>query len=336
MNPAVIGAGSWGTALANLLGEKGIKVNLWALEEEICDNINKEHRNPIYLNNYKISDNVTATNSIKDACLNSDCIVMVTPSHVYRQVITEVNKHIKPDVPVVSATKGIENDTYKFMSSITAEIRGTKEGKNFAVLTGPTFAEEIIQHQPSAAVLATTDEALSKSLIEIFNIGYFRLYYNIDIIGAQLGAALKNIIAIASGISEGLGLGLNSQAALITRGSAEMIRLGKKIGAKSKTLAGLAGMGDLILTATGGLSRNRTLGVRLGKGEKLTDILSGSFTVAEGVKTTKSAYELSRRLDVEMPIVNSVYDVLYREKNAKLALKDLMERKLKAEYWHDW
>jgi glycerol-3-phosphate dehydrogenase (NAD(P)+) len=333
VRPAVIGAGNWGTALANLLGEKEINVKLWAYEQDVAEGINNNRKNPLFLRDVSLSDRIKASNDIKEALEGCDIVIMVTPSHVYRSVLGEVLKHISSSIHIVSATKGIENESLMLMSQITEDLVENSVKKHFAVLSGPTFAKEVAAHYPSAAVIASKDRSFAEEVRDLFSTYYLRLYTNEDIIGVQLGGALKNIIAIANGITEGLGLGLNTQAALITRGNAEMTRLAVRLGADPKTLSGLAGVGDLILTATGNLSRNRTLGVRLGQGEKLADVISSVNTIAEGVKTTSAAYELAKKTDTEMPIVNALYKVLYENKPAGEAVKDLMNRPLKNEFW---
>jgi len=333
MKPAVIGAGNWGTALANLLGEKGIDVRLWAYEKEVADGINRNGENPLFLKGKKLSSKISATADIKKAVEEAEVLIMATPSHVYRRVLEEVLKYAPESTPLVSATKGIENETLMLMSQITDSLVRHSADNRFAALSGPTFAKEVAEHQPSAAVIASKDKKFAEEIRDLFSTYYLRLYTNEDIIGVQLGGALKNIIAIACGAAEGLGLGLNTRAALITRGNAEMTRLAVKMGADTKTLSGLAGMGDLILTATGSLSRNRTLGVRLGQGEKLADITASVNTIAEGVKTTSAAYELAKKTETDMPILNALYKILYENKPAGEAVKELMSRSLKDEFW---
>lgn len=333
MKTAVIGAGSWGTAIASLLADKGVEVRLWSYEPEVALGINNDRKNPIFLKDYSLSKNISATNNIREAVKDQDIVIMVAPSHVYRKVLESAATALKKGVIIVSATKGVENESLLLMSDVTKEVIPEETEHRFAVFSGPTFAKEIIERQPSAATVASEDEKTAKEIIDLLTTDYLRLYLNDDITGVQIGGAIKNIIAIASGIADGMGLGLNSRAALITRGSAEMMRLAIKMGADPKTLSGLAGIGDLILTATGPLSRNRTLGLRLGKGEKLDEILSSANSVAEGVKTTRSVYNLAKRHDVEMPITGAVYQVLYEDIPSAEALKKLMSRSLKQEFW---
>ncbi len=335
MKAAVIGAGSWGTAIANMLGDKDFDVTLWAYEKEVAEGINSGHINPLYMKEYTLSKNVKSTTELKEALADTEHIVMVTPSHVFRGILEKMLPFIRKGSLIISATKGIENTTLMMMSEIALELIPTELQCKIAVFSGPTFAKEIIEKHPSAAVIASRDNEATASAVELLSTPYLRLYDNPDVRGVQLGGSIKNIIAIASGIGQGMELGLNSQAALITRGSAEMMRLAVKLGAQQKTLSGLAGIGDLVLTATGNLSRNRTLGVRLGKGETMEEILSSSITIAEGVKTTKSVYNLAKNLNVEVPIVDAVYSVLYENIPPREAVKKLMSRTLKNEFWWD-
>lgn len=333
MKPAVIGAGNWGTALANLLAKKGLKTRIYAHEREVSNSINKIRLNPLFLSKVELSENLTAYNNIKDSVEECDVIVMATPSQFFREVFKEVSRNIPDEVPVVSAVKGIEKSSLMLISGVTADVRKQREGESFAVISGPTFAEEVAAEKPTAAVIASSDRSLGIRIRDYFSTEYFRLYLNEDITGVQLGGALKNIYALACGITTGLGLGLNSQAALISRGNAEMTRLAVKLGADPKTLSGLAGIGDLILTSTGSLSRNRQMGERLAKGETLDHIRSTTLTIAEGVGAVEAAYKLAEKINIEMPIVNVLYGILYENKSVKKACKELMGRPLKDEFW---
>lgn len=325
---SVIGAGSWGTTLACLLTEKGYDVSLWAYEKEIVDEINGSRVNSIYLSDVILPVNLKATNNIGDAVKQARYVLNVVPTQFTRSIFKEAEKYISKDAIIISASKGIEQGTLLTVSAILKDITGRK----IAVLSGPSFAKEVIRKLPTAVTLATEDADFSLQLQEIFNTHYFRVYTHTDVLGVELGGALKNVIAIASGISDGLGLGHNARAALITRGLAEIIRLGERMGADKRTFSGLSGLGDLVLTCTGHLSRNYSVGVSLGKGMKLKDILSSTKSVAEGVATALSAFELSRKYGVEMPVVKQVYEVIYKDKNPAEAVTMLMNRALKAEF----
>ncbi len=325
---AVIGAGSWGTTLACLLTEKGYDVSLWAYEKEIVDEINGSRVNSIYLSDVILPVNLKATNNIGDAVKQARYVLNVVPTQFTRSIFKEAEKYISKDAVIISASKGIEQGTLLTVSAILKDITGRK----IAVLSGPSFAKEVLKKLPTAVTLATENADFSLQLQEIFNTHYFRVYTHTDVLGVELGGALKNVIAIASGISDGLGLGHNARAALITRGLAEIIRLGERMGADKRTFSGLSGLGDLVLTCTGHLSRNYSVGVSLGKGMKLKDILSSTKSVAEGVATALSAFELSRKYGVEMPVVKQVYEVIYKDKSPAEAVTMLMNRALKAEF----
>ncbi|RJQ14740.1 MAG: NAD(P)-dependent glycerol-3-phosphate dehydrogenase [Nitrospiraceae bacterium] len=325
---SVIGAGSWGTTLANLLAEKEFDVTLWALEEKLSGEINHSHENSIYLPGVQLSPNMTATSNIRDAVKNARYILNVVPTQFTRSIFKEAKDVVLDEAVIISASKGIEQGTLLTVSSILKEVTGHQA----AVLSGPSFAKEVIKKLPTAVTLATENADTGVHLQEIFNTGHFRVYTHADVLGVELGGALKNVIAIASGISDGLGLGHNSRAALITRGLAEIVRLGKAMGANPETFSGLSGLGDLVLTCTGPLSRNYTVGVNLGKGMTLKDILSSTRSVAEGVATALSAFELSRKYGVEMPIIEQVYEVVYKDKHPAEAVRLLMNRALKSEF----
>lgn len=333
MKPTVIGAGNWGTAIANLLAKKGFSTKLHAHEPEVADCINQNHENPLFLKNIKLSQNLTAFNKIEESVKDSDVIIMATPSQFYRHTLESAIEFISEEIPIISCVKGIENDTLMLISQITAEVRRMPEGEKFAVVSGPTFAEEVAAEKPTAAVIASKDKNIGEEIRGYLSAKYFRLYFNEDITGVQLGGALKNIYAIACGITAELGLGNNSQAALISRGNAEMARLAIKLGANPNTLSGLAGIGDLILTSTSSMSRNRTLGSRLAHGETLEEIFSTTNTVAEGVGATAAAYHLAKKTNTDMPIVEVLYGILYQQKPVKNAVGQLMGRPLKDEFW---
>ncbi len=324
---AVIGAGSWGTTLANLLGEKGYDVSLWTYEKELADEINRTGINSVYMPGIPLSSNIEATSDLEKAIDNARYILSVVPTQFMRPVFSGIAKCTKKDVTIVSASKGIEHGSLLTVTPILKELTDCQA----AVLSGPSFAEEVIKKMPTAVTIAAEDSNTCMLLQDVFNTDYFRVYTNDDLLGVELGGALKNVMAIASGISDGLALGASSRAALITRGLTEIIRLGVAMGANEKTFGGLSGMGDLVLTCTGTLSRNHSVGFKLGRGEKLKDILAGMKSVAEGVATSKSAYELSRKYNVEMPIVEQIYKVINEDKDPNQAVSELMTRRLKAE-----
>lgn len=325
---AVIGAGSWGTTLANHLAEKGHDVSLWANEKEVVDDINSKCINSTYLPNIHLSDNIRATCSFEDALKNSRFVLNVVPTQFARPVFNKAAEFIPKDAVVISASKGIEHGTLLTLSSILKDITG----RQVSALSGPSFAEEVANKLPTAVTIAADNRDTCILLQDIFNTDNFRVYTSQDVIGVELGGALKNVMAIASGISDGLGLGSSARAALITRGLAEMTRLGIVIGADEKTFSGLSGLGDLILTCTGKLSRNYSVGFKLGAGVRLSDILSNMKTVAEGIATSKSAFELAKKYNVEMPIVEQIYMVINEGKKPLDAVKELMTRNPKSEY----
>ncbi len=323
---AVIGAGSWGTALAAIFSEKKIKTRLWAYEKEVLDSIQKFKENKMYLPGVPLSPDLRVTCSISEAVDGSDLILFVVPSHAARPVLKEISLHLKKEIPIISATKGIENETLLLPTQMMQEIFPKRFHRYLGVLSGPTFAKEILLKQPTAAVLAMKNFDLAASLQKKLTTSSFIVYLSKDVIGAQLGGALKNVIAIATGCSDGLGLGDNSRAALITRGLSEIIRLGTAMGAKKETFSGLSGIGDLILTATSRQSRNYSLGYQIGKGIPVARILSETKSVAEGVKTTLSAYHLSKRYRVAAPIIEQLYYILYKNKDPKKAVAELIYR----------
>jgi len=325
---AVIGAGSWGTTLACLLAEKEYDVTLWAYEKDLVDTIYNTGFNSVYLPGVKLPANLKVTDNIEKAVKKSRYVLSVVPTQFTRSVFKEALKYIPENAVIISASKGIENGTLMTVSSILKQITGHQ----VAVLSGPSFAKEVVNKLPTAVTLATEDPDEGLILQEIFNTQYFRVYTHTDVIGVELGGALKNVIAIASGISDGLGLGHSARAALITRGIVEIVRLGVSLGADERTFSGLSGLGDLVLTCTGPLSRNYSVGVNLGKGMKLKEILSSTRSVAEGVATALSAYELSLKQDIEMPIIGQIHDVLYNEKPPADAVNNLMNRTLKSEF----
>ena len=335
---AVVGAGSWGTALALLLARKGLQVHLWGFDKDDVCTLCTDRENRRYLPGFVLPDNIFPTNDLKvalDLCKN---VCMVVPSHGYRAVFQQAYPYFKINSRVISATKGIENDSLMTMSQVMQDVEsqvdpaGKEKKLAFAVLSGPSFAKEVALGLPTAVTLGAKDIQTAIELQNLFVTDSFRVYSSTDVIGIEISAALKNIIAIATGICDGLGFGLNTRAALITRGLAEIIRLGVSMGADTATFAGLSGLGDLVLTCTGDLSRNRTVGLQLGKGGKtLAQIIEQMQMVAEGVKTTHSAYHLAQKMNIEMPILEQMYQILYENKNCEQAARDLLVRELKIE-----
>ncbi|HYT05191.1 MAG TPA: NAD(P)H-dependent glycerol-3-phosphate dehydrogenase [Gemmatimonadales bacterium] len=330
---AVIGGGAWGTALADLLARKGAfqAVTLWAREPEVVESVNRDHVNPVFLPDAALAPSLRASGDPAEAVRGADVVVSAAPSHAVREVMARVSAALARGAIVVSVSKGLEPERLGTMSCVLAEV--LPQGAKIAALSGPSFAQEVYARQPTAVVAAAREPGVAQRAQQVFSTSYFRVYSATDVLGVELGGALKNVIALAAGILEGLGLGHNTRAALITRGLAEITRLGVALGAEPATFAGLAGMGDLILTATGPLSRNHQLGVELGCGKRLEDALAGRATVAEGVNTARSAVTLAERHGVELPIAREVAEVLFRGKPAAQAVADLMERELKAEQW---
>jgi glycerol-3-phosphate dehydrogenase (NAD(P)+) len=327
----VVGAGSWGTALANLLGHKGFKIDLWVFEKDVKEQIESSRENQIFLPGVSLSRNIFPSNDLAGVVTGKDLVLVVVPSHVMRDTGKKIQVDISPETIVVSASKGIENKTHLTMSGVLRQILHDTPEDFFAVLSGPSFAREVAEKIPTVVAAASKDQTVAGFVQNVFATPYFRVYTNNDMIGVELGGAVKNVIAIASGVIEGLGLGLNARAALITRGLTEMRRLGLKLGANPRTFAGIAGVGDLVLTCTGVVSRNYTVGEKIGEGMKLNEILSEMRMVAEGVKTAKSVYNLSRKLGVEMPICHEIYRILYEDLSPKKAVHRLMTRALKHE-----
>ncbi|MBF0468328.1 MAG: NAD(P)-dependent glycerol-3-phosphate dehydrogenase [Desulfamplus sp.] len=324
----VIGAGSWGTALANLLAEKGYAVNLWAYEPEVKQDILEYGENRLFLPGVKISENIKPTNDIESVVESNRILLVVVPSHNMREIATRISRTISPDSIVITASKGIEDGTYLTMTGVIQESIPFLNEDNIVVLSGPSFAREVAQKVPTAISVASTDIQIATRIQYIFSTDYFRVYVNEDPIGLEIGGAVKNVIAIAAGFVDGMNLGLNTRAALITRGLAEVRRLGMKMGANPHTFAGLSGVGDLILTCTGDLSRNYTVGKQLGQGMTISQIQDKRLTVAEGVRNTKSVYNLARKLEIELPIINEVYRALYENSTPADAISRLMTRQL--------
>jgi glycerol-3-phosphate dehydrogenase (NAD(P)+) len=325
---AVIGAGAWGSALANVLAANGHAVELWAREPDVVDSVNASRENRRFLPGVAMNAGVHATGSISDALGDADVVLYVAPSHALREVAASGAGCVHRDAVLVVASKGIERGTLSIMSDVVAD---TVPSRPVVALSGPSFAAEVANGQPTAVVAASKDLESASRVQRALSSDVFRVYTHDDVVGVELGGALKNVMAVATGIAEGLGLGFNSRAALITRGLAEMTRLGIALGAKQSTFAGLAGLGDLVLTCTGALSRNRALGMELGKGSTLEQALEGKDTVAEGVLNTISARALAEREGVDMPIVLAVHRILFEAQPARRAISELMKRELRAE-----
>ncbi len=328
----VVGAGSWGTALANLLACKGYAIDLWVFEPEVCRQIEKQHENKVFLPGVTLSENLRPTNDLSRVVAAKDLVLVVVPSHVMRTVVGEMADRLDPATLLVTASKGIENQTHLTMNGVILDVLQGWPERQLAVVSGPSFAEEVARKAPTVVTAASTDMVTAAKVQSVFVTPYFRVYTNTDVVGVEIGGAIKNVIAIAAGVIDGLGLGLNTRAALITRGLTEIQRLGRRMGADPRTLAGIAGVGDLILTCTGDLSRNHTVGKKIGEGLSLEEILAEMRMVAEGVKTAKSVYNLSRKLGVEMPICQAMYAILYEDLPPEKAVYRLMTRDLKQEF----
>jgi len=326
MRVAVLGSGSWGTALAKVLSDKGHRVTLWGRRPELAADIREKRENATFLPGFRLADSLDATADLAEALHGAEMLVMAVPTHGIRETLQRCEALIPRGIPVVSATKGIEQETLYFVNEmIASEVPWTEA--NFVALSGPSFAKEVAAGLPTVVVAAAKDLGLARAVQQAFwTENRFRVYLTDDVVGVEVGAALKNVIAIAAGASDGLGFGHNARAALITRGLAEIARLAMKMGGDALTLAGLAGMGDLVLTCTGELSRNRYVGFELGKGRTLDEIVGSMRQVAEGVRTAKSARDLSRREGVYMPIIEQVYAALYEKKDLPQAVSELMTR----------
>jgi glycerol-3-phosphate dehydrogenase (NAD(P)+) len=325
----IIGAGGWGTALASLLGQKGLSVTLWCHGAQSYRDLHDSRENHSYLPGVIIPDTVEVTRSLDAAVMNKELIWCVVPSHAVRQVMTEARSYLNSKTIIVCGTKGLEEETFQTMGEVLTEIFGA--GERLAFISGPTFALEVAQGLPAAITVAAYSEYIAGEIQAVLSTSSLRAYTSKDVIGVQMGGVIKNVIAIASGISDGLGLGHNARAALITRGLAEMTRLAIKMGADPLTLAGLPGVGDLILTCTGGLSRNRQVGLQIGGGKSIAEIMQSSRMVAEGIRNARSVYFLAKKLGVEMPIVEQMYRIMHEGKKPSEGVRELMQRSLKAE-----
>lgn len=328
MRCAVVGAGAWGTALADLLARNGHQVRLWAYEGDVADSINSRHENARFLAGQKLAASLVADNDLAAALSGAELVAIATPSQLLRSIVKTARPALTDSAPVVIASKGIERGSLSLMTDVASE---ELPGAVVVALSGPSFAAEVASCQPTAVVAASAEPDAATLTQRALSSAYFRVYTHTDVIGVELGGALKNVMALATGIAEGLGLGFNARAALITRGLAEMTRLGCALGAEQSTFAGLAGLGDLVLTCTGSLSRNRAVGVEVGKGKPLDEVLAKRETVAEGVATAQSARDLAARHGVDMPIVDMVNRVLFEGQPARNAIAALMTRELRAE-----
>ena len=328
----VLGGGSWGTAIAVLLAKNGHIISQWEYQEDLAEKIREERENKTFLPGVELPDNINITSDLSYAVSSGDFVIFVIPSHVFRIVSKQVAALPIKNKKIVSATKGIENDTLKRMSEILREEIPSVSKNKIAVMSGPSFAAEVAREIPTAVVAASDDDSYALEVQDLFMNPAFRVYINTDVAGVEFGGAFKNVMAIASGIVDGVGFGDNSKSALLTRGIVEMTRLGVKLGAETKTFAGLSGVGDLILTCMGKLSRNLHVGKELGKGRKLDEILGDMVNVAEGVKTAESVRQLSVREGVETPIMEKVYDMLFNDLDPKQAAVDLMTREPKTEH----
>ncbi len=333
LNVSIIGAGSFGTSLALLFYERGYWVKIWGHDPVKVSEINRQRENIFYLPGFPIPEAITISSDLKEIVVDSDIIIIVTPSQVVREIASQIREYVKRSSFIVVGSKGIEVSTLMTLDEIVKEVLGEEICSRTGFFSGPTFAREIAAKMPTAGVIASRNKETAARLQQLMSHTYFRVYTSEDVKGVIIGGAIKNVIAIAAGIGDGMGLGYNSRAALITRGLAEITRLGVKLGANPLTFQGLAGVGDLVLTCTGSLSRNRTVGLRLGRGEKIEEIISSMKMVAEGIKTSKAAYKLAKKLDVEMPITEAVYQVIYEGEKPSEAVKNLMTRTLKPEIY---
>jgi glycerol-3-phosphate dehydrogenase (NAD(P)+) len=328
---AVLGGGSWGTALALQLARVGHTVRLWARNADFVAELAANRENKVYLPGVPLPKTIRPTPSLGDACADSEMVVVVCPSKGVRALADGLRQALRSRPIVVSATKGVEQGTHLTMTAILAEVLGPDHAGRVAVLSGPSFAREVSVDVPTAVTAAAGDIQVAEEVQRLFNGQTFRVYTSTDVVGVEIDGAVKNVIAVAAGVSDGLGFGFNSRAALITRGLAEVSRLGLRLGAERQTLMGLAGLGDLVLTCTGDQSRNRTVGLRLGRGEKLEDIVASMKEVAEGVHNTRSVRELAASVGVEMPITEQMYQLIYEKKPPRVVVSELMTRSLRRE-----
>lgn len=333
LDVAVVGAGSWGTALARVLAVKGHRVALWAREPEVVKEVQDSRENKTFLPGATLPETLQATEDLSAALDGREMVISAVPSQFVSTVMGEVRDALHPSVQIVSASKGIEVSTGRRMDEVLSELLTKEQADRLTFLSGPSFASEVSREEPTAVVVASRSGSAARAAQVAFQTDYFRVYTNPDVLGVELGGALKNVIALAAGAVAGLGFGHNTLAALITRGLAEITRLGVAMGADPATFSGLAGMGDLVLTCTGALSRNRTVGYRLGQGETLKEILADMRGVAEGVRTVQAVRDLARKTRVEMPIAEEVHALLWEDKPPAEAVRDLMLRQPRPEVW---
>jgi glycerol-3-phosphate dehydrogenase (NAD(P)+) len=328
---AVIGAGAWGTALAKVLADKGELVTLWSHGAECYRDIREHHENRVYLPGVRLPDSLAVTQSLSEAVKDKYLILCAVPSHAVREVFNQARAMIAPGALMVCATKGLEEASQRTMGELFDDLLGQTNPRRQAFLSGPNFASEVARGLPAAATVAAYGESVARQVQEVLNTPALRIYTSTDVVGVQIGGVVKNVIAIAAGISDGLGLGQNARAALITRGLAEMTRLAVRMGADAQTMAGLPGLGDLVLTCAGDLSRNRRVGLAIAAGKSMAEITAATRSVAEGVRNTRALHALALRLGVDMPIIAQMHQVLYDDKPPSDAVRDLMQRSLKSE-----
>lgn len=332
MRIAVIGAGGWGTALAKLLSMAGHQVCLWVRQPALCEQIKRERENRSYLPGAQLPETLACTTFLSGVAREAELFVLAVPSHAMRATATLLKPFLEGMPLLVSVSKGVEEESLQTMSAVLSAVLGEARKRSLAVLSGPGFAVEVARGLPTAVTVAAYDAETAVTVQNVFASARFRVYTASDVTGVEVGGAVKNVIAIAAGVSDGLGYGYSARAALITRGLAEITRLAVRMGADQRTLSGLSGVGDLVLTCTSDLSRNRSLGVQLGKGEDITTILKGMKMVAEGVRTCRSVFALAQGLGVEMPIVEQVYALLYEKKPPPQVVADLLAREVKPEF----
>jgi len=330
-NIGIIGAGSWGTALAKILAEKGELVTLWCFEAEVAEGINTNHRNPLYISGIDLPKSIKATTDLKEAVSGKEIVLSVVPSRFVRSIWGSASKFIDSSAILVSATKGIEADTKKLMSEVLSDCLPDHPESNRAFLSGPSFAPEVAKGLPTSVVIAGKDPKVTQTVQEAFRTGSFLTFTNEDVVGVEVGGAVKNVIAIAAGMSDGLGFGYNARAAIITRGLYEMVKIGKALGANPLTFMGLSGIGDLVLTCTADLSRNHTVGKKLGQGESLEAILSEMKMVAEGIPTAEAVYHLAQKNSINAPICEAMYKMLHKDLKPRDAVAWLCSLPLKDE-----
>lgn len=326
----IVGAGSWGTALSLFLAGKGHRVDLWVYEEDLCSLMKQKRENPVYLPGFQLPDAIHPSHSLEEVVANKKILILVVPTHVVRSTLNTLKEFLDPDCLIVNASKGIENETLLPIHKIIQET--VPESHSLATLSGPTFAREIAQGKPSAIVAAAQHQETAERVQSLFHTDKLKVFTSTDLMGVELGGSLKNVIAIATGVSDGLELGFNTRAAIINRGLVEITRIGTAMGARPETFAGLSGMGDLVLTCTGDLSRNRTVGLKLGQGQKLAEITASMQMVAEGIRTVTSAYQLKNKFDIQAAIIEETYRVVQEEKSPQQALRDLMAVETTSEF----